>query len=398
MFRKSMIVSVVLALVVGACSSDSESPTVTRPSTTSSTTTSTTTTIPTTTTTVPFTLEGATPELNALVEAFYSYATAESTTPPAIVEPVLSMLQPAPADIPRTGTAAMATFKGSGVATAQIGEDLILAVDDGDGWRVVGGYWPSLGLGTYYGQGPRHVAVVGSDARTGQPVETSRADSIHFVALDGAGAGAVVGLPRDSYVPIPGHGRGKITGSLSLGGPDLMMQAFRDLTGLPFEGYVLTGFAGFQSLIDGVLSGVEVEVPFAINDKAAKAALSAGQQVLNGFDALAFARARKTLPGGDFDRSFHQGKLILGAANAVKSMGPMAIPGLMEGAEPSIFTNLTAEQLLTFSTMVIGSSLDRIPNLVAPGSAGRAGSASVVYLADSATSLFQDLADGQLNN
>ena len=32
----------------------------------------------------------------------------------------------------------------------------------------------------------------------------------------------------------------------------------------------------------------------------------------SGRQALAYARARKTLPGGDFDRSRHQGQLLLG--------------------------------------------------------------------------------------
>jgi LCP family protein required for cell wall assembly len=241
------------------------------------------------------------------------------------------------------------------------------------------------------------IAVVGSDARTGQPVDATRADSIHFVALDGLGAGAVVGLPRDSYVPVPGYGTRKITGSLALGGPEVMVASFLNLTELPLEGYVLTGFAGFQGLVE-ILGGIEVEVPFAINDVKAKAALTAGLQILNGFDALAFARARKTVPGGDFTRSEHQGALLVAAAQGVRGMGPLAIPGLMEAAEPQLMTDLSAEQLLTFSVLATKSNLDEMPNLVAPGSPGWAGSASVVYLHDAAYSIFADLADGRLDD
>jgi LCP family protein required for cell wall assembly len=278
-----------------------------------------------------------------------------------------------------------------------VGNDLFLAVDDGSGWRIVGGEWPDVGVAAYYGSGPRLIAVVGSDARTGEPVDETRADSIHFVALDGAGGGAVVGLPRDSYVPVPGYGTRKITGSLALGGPDVMMESFRNLTGLPLEGYVLTGFAGFQGLIE-ILGGVEVEVPFAINDVKAKAALSAGLQVLSGFDALAFARARKTVPGGDFTRSEHQGDILVAAAQGVRAMGPLAIPSLMEAAELSFLTDLSPEQLLTFSVLATKWNLDEMPNIVAPGSPGWAGSASVVYLADAAYGIFADLSDGRLGD
>jgi LCP family protein required for cell wall assembly len=240
------------------------------------------------------------------------------------------------------------------------------------------------------------ITVVGSDARTGQQADETRADSIHFVTLDGSGAGAVVGLPRDSYVPVPGHGTTKITGSLALGGPALMMDTFRGLTGLPLEGYVLTGFNGFTSLIDVVLGGVEVEVPFPINDSAAKASLSAGLQILNGFDALAFARARKTVPGGDFGRSQHQGDILVAAAQMVRGLGPSAIPGLLQAAEPDFITDLSPEQLLTFSVLAIKANLEEIPNFVAAGSPGSAGGASVVYLADSAYATFADLQDGRI--
>ena len=39
---------------------------------------------------------------------------------------------------------------GHHVATVEMGPDLFLAVDDGSGWRFVGGNWPDLGL-VFYG-------------------------------------------------------------------------------------------------------------------------------------------------------------------------------------------------------------------------------------------------------
>lgn len=382
------------AVVLSACTAGS-APTTTSSSTV--TTTPTTTTQPTTTTTAPFAIEGAGAELTTLIKDFYAYATAESDVPPLVPAELLAAITPTSGEPPVSASATGAVFKGQGVAVVAAGNDLTLAVDDGSGWRIVGGEWPDIGVAAYYGPGPRLIAVVGSDARTGQPVDQTRADSIHFVTLDGMGAGAVVGLPRDSYVPVPGYGTRKITGSLALGGPEVMMESFRNLTELPLEGYVLTGFAGFQGLVE-ILGGVEVEVPFAINDVKAKAALSAGLQILNGFDALAFARARKTVPGGDFTRSEHQGEILVAAAQGVRGMGPLAIPGLLQAAEPQLLTDLSPEQLLTFSVLATKSDLDGMPNLVAPGSPGWAGSASVVYLHDAAYGIFADLADGRLGD
>ena len=393
MSRRILSILAPLALL-SACTAEVV-PTPPPVSTTSSTQSTSTTTQPTTTTTAPFVVEGAGAELTALVDAFYSYVTAESDAPPIMPAELLASITPTPGEVPVTASASGAVFKGQGVAIVESGNDIMLAVDVGSGWRIIGGEWPDYGIGPFYGVGPRMIAVVGSDARTGEQADETRADSIHFVTLDGSGPGAVVGLPRDSYVPVPGHGTRKITDSLALGGPAVMLETFRNLTGLPLEGYVLTGFNGFKSLID-ILGGVEVDLPFPINDSAAKASLSAGLQVLNGLDALAFARARKTVPGGDFGRSQHQGDILVAAAQMVRGLGPSAIPGLLQSAEPYFITDLSPEQLLTFATLAVRSNLDEMPNFVASCTPGRAGAASVVYLADSAYTTFADLQDGRI--
>jgi len=395
MTRRPISFLVVLSMLIAACSGEPE----TAPSTTTTSTSTTTTTIPTTTTTIAqLEIKGAGAGLTRLVETFYDYASGRAKKKPKAPKPVVASIEPKTVETPIRGSATGGVFQEQRVVVVEVGKDVFLAVNGENGWRIVGGKWPSLGVKAYYGKGPRHVAVVGSDARPGEDVDGSRADSIHFVGLDGKGGGAVVGLPRDSFVPIPGFGRSKITGSLALGGPDTMMAAFDELTDLPFEGYLITGFAGFESLLSEVLGGVSLEVPFAINDRWAHASLNAGQQVLDGAQALGFARARKTVPGGDLTRSEHQGVILIAAARAVKKMGMSAIPRLMEASEPHLITDLTAEQLLTFSAMAISAKLDEVDNVVAPGSPGSAGGASVVFLHESAADLWADLADGRLED
>jgi LCP family protein required for cell wall assembly len=395
MTRRLISFLVVLSMLIAACNSEPE----TTPSTTTTSTSTTTTTIPTTTTTIaPLEIKGAGAGLTSLVEGFYDYASGRVERKPKAPKPVVASIKPKTVDRPTRGSATVGAFQGKRVAVVAVRKDVFLAVKDKKGWRIVGGKWPSLGLKAFYGKGPRHVAVVGSDARPGQSVATSRADSIHFVGLDGKGRGAVVGLPRDSFVPIPGFGTTKITASLSLGGPDTMMAAFDELTDLPFEGYLITGFAGFESLLGEVLGGVLVDVPFSINDRWAHVSLSAGEQMLDGAEALGFARARKTLPGGDLTRSAHQGVILIGAARAVKKMGLRAIPRLMEASERHLVTGLTAGQLLTFSAMAVSAKLGKVDNVVAPGSPGSAGGASVVFLHGSASDLWADLADGRLED
>ena len=57
--------------------------------------------------------------------------------------------------------------------------------------------------------------ALGSDARGGQSIARSRADSIHLVGVNArTGRGTIVGLPRDSYVSIPGYGSSRINAAL----------------------------------------------------------------------------------------------------------------------------------------------------------------------------------------
>ncbi|MET0567041.1 MAG: LCP family protein [Acidimicrobiia bacterium] len=388
-----------LVIVVTACAPDAEEATTTREATTTTSQPTTTTIPPTTTTTIPpFTVKGAPATVEKMVNHFYRYATGDIANPPRMSRPILAQIEPTPAKTPRSGIASVGVFKKQGIATVVMNDDLFLMVNNGDGWRIVGGKWPSISVKARLGPSPRLVAVVGSDARPGEDMLATRTDSIHFVGLDGKGHGGIVGVPRDSWVSIAGGGRSKINAALSFAGTEGMMETFRDLSGLPLEGYVMTGFAGFEEMISSVLGGFELVVPYPMRDQASKADFEAGPQVVDGDEALAFARTRKTLPNGDFDRSANQGLIMLDVLRNLKGQGYLAIPKLLELSEPFMMTDLGPAELLTFAAQTIAAKKAAIPNVVAPGSPGWAGQASVVFLADSAPRIFRDLADGRLGN
>jgi hypothetical protein len=80
------------------------------------------------------------------------------------------------------------------------------------------------------------ILIAGSDARPGERVDRSRADAIHLLAINPqSGTGTLLGIPRDTYVEIPGHGRGKINTSMAIGGPDLLAETVQHVTGLPVD-------------------------------------------------------------------------------------------------------------------------------------------------------------------
>ncbi|HKY74536.1 MAG TPA: LCP family protein [Acidimicrobiia bacterium] len=237
------------------------------------------------------------------------------------------------------------------------------------------------------------VLAIGSDARPGGDMRKSNGDSIHLIGVDPqTGAGTVLGFPRDSWVKIPGRGTGKINSALAMGGPKLMAETVRQLTGLPVDFYVLTAFEGFQRIVDEV-GGVNVQVDKSMNDRYSGARFDAGWHNMNGGQALAYSRNRHDVPNGDFTRSLHQGNVMMSGLAKLR-----AEVGDDEGLHRWIGVLLRhadldspPQSLLPLAALARRLDPAKITNIVAPGRVGTAGSASVVYLTDEARKLFIDL-------
>jgi LCP family protein required for cell wall assembly len=161
--------------------------------------------------------------------------------------------------------------------------------------------------------------LVGSDSRqgltdkqqqdlaTGGDVGNSRTDTILLVHLPGLGSSArvtMVSIPRDSYVPIPGHGRDKINAAFAMGGAPLLTQTVEQATGLRLDHYAEIGFSGFAGIVDA-LGGVSLCLAEPISDPLAGIDLPAGCQKLDGRNALGYVRTRDT-PRADLDRMVDQ--------------------------------------------------------------------------------------------
>jgi LCP family protein required for cell wall assembly len=194
-------------------------------------------------------------------------------------------------------------------------------------------------------------------------------------------------------VQIPGHGTGKINSSLAMGGPQLMAQTIRTLTGLPVDYYVLTGFDGFQRIVDE-LAGVNVKVDRKMDDRYSGAHFAQpGWYNLNGGEALAYSRDRHDVENGDFTRSLHQGNVLLsGLAKLRAEVGDDAglqrwIGVLLRHAD----LDSPPTQLMQLAAVARRLDPAKLTNVVVPGRVGTAGSASVVYLTDDARKLFLDL-------
>lgn len=225
------------------------------------------------------------------------------------------------------------------------------------------------------------ILFLGSDARPGQPVLRSRADAIQLVGVDlRSGAATVLGIPRDSYVAVPGRGRDKINAALTYGGPDLMGRTVGDLVGLRPDYVFTAGFDGFRQLVNAV-GGVTVDSDFAFSDPVRPEGYRVGPNDLNGFQAMIFARIRKPLPRGDFDRSANQQDLLRAILRQVRAGADR--PGFMErgvlAAVRHLHTDLRPAELFRLAQGMAAVDPRRVRGCVLRGSTGYAGAASVVY-------------------
>jgi polyisoprenyl-teichoic acid--peptidoglycan teichoic acid transferase len=246
--------------------------------------------------------------------------------------------------------------------------------------------------------------AVGSDSGApkfgrGGSVEGGRADALQLVVLDTVKRrGLVLSFPRDSYVPIPGHGTNKINAAMAFGGPSLLVSTLERLTGIPIDYYVLTSFDGLTDMVNQV-GGVQVNVDMNIRDSFAGAFLDKGKRKLNGRQALAYSRARKTLPGGDLARSRHQGQVLLGGLATYQrqvASDPSRVMAWLAIMRDEVRSDLPFPELLRLALLATRLPPSEVGNRVVPSAAGSAGGASVVRLLPGAYSLFAQVRAGKL--
>jgi LCP family protein required for cell wall assembly len=181
--------------------------------------------------------------------------------------------------------------------------------------------------------------IVGSDSREGLTDEekakyttgdpTSKLTDTIMVAHipDNDTPPTLLSLPRDSRVEVPGHGEKQINAVYATGGAPLLVKTVEANTGLRIDHYAEISFLGFAGIVDAV-GGVEIDIPQEMRDNQTGAVIPAGRQKLDGVQALAFVRMRKSdaTPRSDLDRVVNQRKFIGALAAEVASPGTLLNP------------------------------------------------------------------------
>jgi LCP family protein required for cell wall assembly len=302
-----------------------------------------------------------------------------------------------------TGTATIQDLEtGGAVAVVQLDNgDLLLLADEGAGWRVVGADLSSTGTDPWFGESPRRVLVLGSDARPGGDAAVHRMDSIHVVtAVPESGEGTILGWPRDTWVGTP-FGEMRINALTSSGrGPVALFNHFTNSWEVPLDGYILTAFSGFEDLIASSVGRLLINLPIAIPTQLWWPGFSSGEQTLTPARTLEYARTRKGVRNGDFSRSKHHGVIMLAVLTMLQQGSVEDVPVLVGELVRYTDTNLKPADLIQLGVAAFYMDVGEITNEVLPGHLGRAGGgASVVFLEPEATQIIADvIEDGILND
>ncbi|MEY9215310.1 LCP family protein required for cell wall assembly [Thermobifida halotolerans] len=218
-------------------------------------------------------------------------------------------------------------------------------------------------------EGALNIMVIGSDVRSGDnaeyggEVEGERPDTLLIAHISPSYDGAIlVNLPRDSMVDMPAcepNGdrpgmqaqRGMINSAMNYGGVQCQWKVVEQLTGIHIDHFVSVDFTGFKEMVDAI-GGVEMCIPAPVDDPKAKLTLEAGQQTLNGEQALGYMRSRYGQgDGSDLSRIERQ-QVFLGAMlRKIMSGEIMSSPTSIYSFLGSVTDSITVDDQFTVDKM-----------------------------------------------
>jgi len=219
--------------------------------------------------------------------------------------------------------------------------------------------------------------LMGTDHRPGE-TDLPRTDTMIVVTLDPAThAAGILSLPRDLWVPIPGHGSERINAAYAFGeadkpgaGPELARKTVEQLLGVPIHHYALIGFDGFQKLVDQV-GGVIVDVDRPIKDNeypdqnysVRRIFFQPGLQRLDGETALWYVRTRHA--DSDFGRARRQQQFLLALRRQVLQLNllPKA-PRIVSALADSVKTDLRPSEVIALARLAKDIDTAHITNRV----------------------------------
>lgn len=216
------------------------------------------------------------------------------------------------------------------------------------------------------------VLLVGVDRRPGE-ITLSNTDTLIVASINTVnGKVALLSIPRDTQVTIPGYGKDKINAAARVSkGLNTTTALIQSLTGQPIDGYVLTNFAGFKKIIDilgGITVTIEKDMYYVTGDAADGVInLTKGSQHLNGQQALQYARFRQDALA-DISRTARQQTVLRAMEKEFLQVKTVPkLPWIIPQMSKSVETNLTLGQLWSLTNVLLHFERPEISSQTLPG-------------------------------
>lgn len=230
----------------------------------------------------------------------------------------------------------------------------------------------ALGISASYQTGGvkeiENIALFGIDARGG---DKGRSDATMILTVDRKRHKIkITSLMRDSYVKVDGYGNTKLCHAYYFGGAPLAIKTINQNYNMDIRDYVTVNFDSLAQVIDAV-GGVTINVTeeertnanhsieeyAQVYNKTPTYIEKSGEQVLNGMQAVGYARIRY-VGNGDYQRTERQRDVLEQIFSKALKQNPLGYPKILSTVLPEVETSLTAQDILGIglSTVRDGSS------------------------------------------
>lgn len=219
------------------------------------------------------------------------------------------------------------------------------------------------------GTGRVTILLMGIDRRCGD-IGPVRTDSLMLLTVDPIGkTAAILSLPRDLWVEIPGFGVERINQAHYFGeifeypggGPALAVDTVEAILGTDIHYYATVNFEAFIEVVD-LLGGITLDVPEAITDPHYPDEcygfdpfqIETGPHTFDGVNALKYARTRATA-SGDIGRAARQQQVVLAVRDAAASqIGELILkaPRVWEALSQNVATTMQLEEALQLAWLL----------------------------------------------
>ena len=249
---------------------------------------------------------------------------------------------------------------------------------------------------------PMNILLIGSDSRQGQRghfgiVAGARSDTTILLHINADRSLAYgISIPRDSMVQRPecptasggtaAGGFDMFNAAFSIGGAACTVKTVEANTGVRIDHFVEVDFNGFRQMVDA-LGGVQVCLPYAVNDPVGHISMPAGTYKVKGKEALDYVRERHAFSGGsDIGRTYRQQAFLASMASQVISAGtllnPIRLYKFLDAATKSLTTDTGLDsvgKLASLAEQLRGISPSKIQFITVPTGAYPADPNRVVW-------------------